>query len=82
MLRHMPYSPLVTITAIDGASMIKHGERMGVLERLSHPLGDVIRMNESVKSSAICDIETHIPNFIYEDLLITKIKKRRNIQKR
>jgi glycerol-3-phosphate O-acyltransferase len=26
--------------------MIKHGERMGVLERLSHPLGDIIRMNE------------------------------------
>jgi len=46
LMRHMPYSPLVTITPLDGASMIKHGERMGVLERLAHPLGDVIRMNE------------------------------------
>src|SRR5688572_22592022 len=39
LLRQMPYSPLVTITELDGASMIKHGERMGVLERLAHPLG-------------------------------------------
>jgi len=46
LLRQAPYSPLVTITELDGASMIKHGERMGVLERLSHPLGDVMRMTE------------------------------------
>jgi glycerol-3-phosphate O-acyltransferase len=46
LLRQMPYSPLVTITDLDGASMIKHGERMGVLERLQHPLGDILRMNE------------------------------------
>ncbi len=46
LLRQLPYSPLVTITDLDGASMIKHGERMGVLERLAHPLGDIIRMNE------------------------------------
>jgi glycerol-3-phosphate O-acyltransferase len=46
LLRQMPYSRLVTITDLDGASMIKHGERMGVFERLAHPLGDIIRMNE------------------------------------
>jgi glycerol-3-phosphate O-acyltransferase len=46
LLRQYPYSPLVTITDLDGASMIKHGERMGVLERVPHPLGDIIRMNE------------------------------------
>jgi len=46
LLRQFPYSPLVTITELDGGSMIKHGERMGVLERLTHPLGDIIRMNE------------------------------------
>jgi glycerol-3-phosphate O-acyltransferase len=46
LLRQYPYSPLVAITDLDGASMIKHGERMGVLERLPHPLGDIIRMNE------------------------------------
>jgi glycerol-3-phosphate O-acyltransferase len=46
LLRQNPYSPLVTVTDLDGASMIKHGERMGVLERVSHPLGDILRMNE------------------------------------
>ncbi|HVF16102.1 MAG TPA: glycerol-3-phosphate 1-O-acyltransferase PlsB [Steroidobacteraceae bacterium] len=46
LLRQMPYSRLVTITDLDGASMIKHGERMGVFERLAHPLGDILRMNE------------------------------------
>lgn len=46
LLRHAPYSPLVWITAMDGASMIGHGERMLVLQRLKHPLGDVIRMTE------------------------------------
>jgi glycerol-3-phosphate O-acyltransferase len=46
LLRQNPYSPLVTVTDLDGASMIKHGERMGVLERQSHPLGDILRMSE------------------------------------
>lgn len=46
LLRQNPYSSLVTITELDGSSMIKRGERMGVLERVSHPLGDIIRMNE------------------------------------
>lgn len=46
LLRHAPYSPLVWITDMDGASMLKHGERMLLLQRLKHPLGDVIRMTE------------------------------------
>lgn len=46
LLRQYPYSPLVKVTELDGASMIKHGERMEVLERVPHPLGDIIRMNE------------------------------------
>ncbi|MET0499331.1 MAG: glycerol-3-phosphate 1-O-acyltransferase PlsB [Steroidobacteraceae bacterium] len=46
LLRQAPYSPLVWITDMDGASMVKHGERMLVLQRLKHPLGDVIRMSE------------------------------------
>jgi glycerol-3-phosphate O-acyltransferase len=36
----------VWITAQDGASMIRHGERMQVLQRLRHPLGDVMKMSE------------------------------------
>jgi glycerol-3-phosphate O-acyltransferase len=46
LLRQSPYSPLVWVTDADGASIVKHGERMGVLQRLKHPLGDVMRMTE------------------------------------
>jgi len=46
LLRQAPYSPLVWITEMDGASMVRHGERMGVVQRLSHPLGDVMKMTE------------------------------------
>jgi glycerol-3-phosphate O-acyltransferase len=46
LLRQAPYSPHVWITTMDGASMIRHGERMQVLQRLKHPLGDVMKMTE------------------------------------
>ena len=46
LLRQAPYSPLVWITETDGASIVRHGERMGVLQRLKHPLGDVMQMTE------------------------------------
>jgi glycerol-3-phosphate O-acyltransferase len=46
LLRQAPYSPLVWITEMDGASMVRHGERMGVVQRLPHPLGDVMKMTE------------------------------------
>jgi glycerol-3-phosphate O-acyltransferase len=46
LLRQASYSPLVWITEADGASMVKHAERMGVLMRMKHPLGDVMQMSE------------------------------------
>jgi glycerol-3-phosphate O-acyltransferase len=46
LLRQTPYSPLVWVTAADGASIVRHGERMGVIQRLKHPLGDVLSMTE------------------------------------
>ena len=46
LLRQAPYSPLVWITETDGASIVRHGERMGVIHRLKHPLGDVMQMTE------------------------------------
>jgi glycerol-3-phosphate O-acyltransferase len=46
LLRQRPYSQLIYITELDGASMIKHGERMRLLQRLQHPLGDVLQMSE------------------------------------
>ena len=46
LLRQAPYSPLVYVTTMDGASMVRHGERMEVLQRIRHPFGDVMRMTE------------------------------------
>jgi len=46
LLRQRPYSSLISITELDGASMIRHGERMRLLQRLKHPLGDVMQMTE------------------------------------
>lgn len=46
ILRHSPYSPYVTITDNDGATMIQYGESMDVLRRHSHQLGDIISMSE------------------------------------
>jgi glycerol-3-phosphate O-acyltransferase len=46
LLKAFPYSPDVTVAANDGASIVKHGEQMGLLERRAHPLGDVLRMDE------------------------------------
>ena len=45
LLRDAPYSPLVTVTAASGEDMIRYAESMGMLERQSHPLGDIMRMN-------------------------------------
>lgn len=50
LLRQRPYSPLISITEMDGASMIKQGERMRMLQRLKHPLGDVMRMTSEETS--------------------------------
>jgi glycerol-3-phosphate O-acyltransferase len=46
LLRQASYSSLVWITETDGASIMRHGERMGVIQRLKHPLGDVMQMTE------------------------------------
>ena len=46
LLRQAPYSPLVWITDTDGVSIVRHCERMGVIQRLKHPLGDVLQMTE------------------------------------
>ncbi|HEX5754948.1 MAG TPA: glycerol-3-phosphate 1-O-acyltransferase PlsB, partial [Arenimonas sp.] len=44
LLAVLPYSDRVTVTALEPAEIISHGERMGVLSRVAHPLGDVIAM--------------------------------------
>jgi glycerol-3-phosphate O-acyltransferase len=46
LLKVFPYSPDVSVTASDGASIVRYGEQLGLLERRGHPLGDVLRMDE------------------------------------
>jgi glycerol-3-phosphate O-acyltransferase len=42
LLAMLPYSDRVTVTALDAAAIIAYGEKIGVLTRTVHPLGDVI----------------------------------------
>ncbi len=46
LLRQAPYSPRVWITGMDGASMIRYGESLGILQRSRHELGEIISMSE------------------------------------
>lgn len=46
LLRQAPYSPFAWTTDADGPSMVRHAERMGVVQRLRHQLGDVMQMTE------------------------------------
>ena len=41
LLAALPYSDRVTVTAMEPAEMIAYGEKIGVLTRTVHPLGDV-----------------------------------------
>jgi glycerol-3-phosphate O-acyltransferase len=41
-----PYSPATIPCLLDARQIISHGERLGIVERLAHPLGDLIRVTE------------------------------------
>ena len=45
LLGDAPYGPLVTVTADSGAQMIRYAEAMGLLQRQTHSLGDIMRMH-------------------------------------
>lgn len=45
-LRRMPYSSIAVVPNISGADVIAYCERMGILNRRKHPLGDVLRLEE------------------------------------
>jgi len=52
LLRESPYSPDVALPEEDGAAMIRLGEAMGMLERQTHALGDVLRMPD--EAAVLC----------------------------
>jgi glycerol-3-phosphate O-acyltransferase len=43
LLQRLPYSERVTVTALEPAEIIAYGQSVNVLERVAHPLGDVLR---------------------------------------
>ncbi len=45
LLAEVPYSDRVTVTPHTPQEIVKHGEEIGVLERTSHPLGDVLHVD-------------------------------------
>jgi glycerol-3-phosphate O-acyltransferase len=44
MLRDVPYDEAVTVTDMGGAEMIAYGERLGLVERRPHRLGDIVSL--------------------------------------
>jgi len=46
LLEEIPYSDRCTVTPHSPAEIIAHGEEIGVLERIPHPLGDVLRVDD------------------------------------
>lgn len=43
LLERAPYSERMTVTALGPAEIVRYGESVQVLERVQHPLGDVLR---------------------------------------
>ncbi len=46
LLKGSPYSDRVTVTELSGREAIAYGESLKMLERQSHPSGDVVRMSD------------------------------------
>lgn len=46
LLNRFRYSDDVTITDLDAEDIIDHGEKLGVIDRTAHPLGDIVSMTE------------------------------------
>lgn len=47
LAKDMPYSHLTTLPDGEGSDWIQYAEKMNVVERLNHPLGDIIRVDEA-----------------------------------
>src|SRR5690554_5859738 len=45
LLEDVPYSDRVTVTPHTPAEIAAHGEEIGILRRVAHPLGDVLRVD-------------------------------------
>jgi len=46
LLNRVPYSDRIEITALSGSEVIAYGEKLRLLQRIRHPLGDMISLGE------------------------------------
>jgi glycerol-3-phosphate O-acyltransferase len=46
LLNRFRYSDDITIADLDAEDIIDHGEKLGVIDRTAHPLGDIVSMTE------------------------------------
>ena len=46
LVAEAPYSPVTIPCPLDARQIVSYGERLGIVERLTHPLGDLIRVTE------------------------------------
>jgi glycerol-3-phosphate O-acyltransferase len=44
LLTEVPYSERQVLTEMDGAAVVAYGEGLGIVQRIAHPLGDIIRV--------------------------------------
>jgi glycerol-3-phosphate O-acyltransferase len=45
LLEELPYSDRVTLTPMNAAGIVDYGEQMGWIQRIAHPLGDVLSVS-------------------------------------
>jgi glycerol-3-phosphate O-acyltransferase len=45
LLEELPYSDRITLTPMNPAGMVAYGEQMGWIQRIKHPLGDVLTVS-------------------------------------
>jgi glycerol-3-phosphate O-acyltransferase len=44
LLAEVPYSARQVLTAMDGQEVVAYAQQLGIVERIAHPLGDIIRV--------------------------------------
>lgn len=45
LCRELPYAERMTLTPLTPQEVIEYGQKMNVVERVHHPLGDIVRLN-------------------------------------
>lgn len=86
LLAAIPYGPDAACTTATGEEIVRHGEAMGLLERRSHPLGDILRMREreAVLATYYRNNTVHLfalPSFIACAFLNNEVLREADVQR-